>query len=215
MKRNYFLIGGLMIAAVLVATLVLYPHLPERVPTHWNIHDQVDHYSAKWTLLVLTPAIMVGFMALFAGLPWLSPRHFEVDPFRSTYLYIMLVVLALMGYIQSLLLWAGAGGFFHMGRAILGGICLLFALLGNVLGKVQRNFYIGIRTPWTIANERVWNSTHRLAAKSLVIAGLVGLLLTFAGGGYWAPLAVLGAGAIIPIFYSLAYYKRLERRGEV
>ncbi len=215
MKRNYFLIGGLMIAAVLVATLVLYPHLPQRVPTHWNIHDQVDRYSAKWTLLVLTPAIMAGIMALFAGLPWLSPRHFEVDPFRSTYLYIMLVVLALMGYIQSLLLWAASGGLFHMGRAILGGICLLFALLGNVLGKVQRNFYIGIRTPWTIANERVWNSTHRFAAKSFVIAGMAGLLLTFAGGGYWAPLVILGAGAIVPVFYSLAYYKQLERRGEV
>ena len=215
MKRNYFLIGGLMVVAVLVATLIVYPHLPERVPSHWNSQGQVDDFSAKWTLFVTMPGIMVGLMMLFAGLQWLSPRHFEVDTFRSTYLYIMLVVLGLLAYVQAVSLWAAAGGHFRMDRVIMGGIGLLIALMGNVLGKVQRNFYIGIRTPWTLANERVWYATHRFGAKVFVVGGVLALALALAGAGFWIPFATIMVAAFSPVVYSLVYYKRLERRGEV
>ncbi len=215
MKRNYFLIGGLMVVAVLIATLVLYPHLPERVPSHWDLHGQVNAYSTKWTLLLFMPGIMMGMMLLFAALPWLSPRHFEVDAFRSTYLYIMLVLLGLMAYVQALMLSAGLARPVDISKALVGGICLMFALLGNVLGKVQRNFYIGIRTPWTIANERVWNATHRFGARMFVLGGLLGFVLTFVGTALWIAFAIILAAALIPVVYSLAYYKRLERRGEV
>jgi len=215
MNRNYFLAGGLMVVAVLVATLILYPHLPERVPSHWDIHGQVNAYSSKWTMLVITPAIMAGLMLLFATLPWLSPRHFDVGAFRSTYLYIMLVLLSLTAYVQALMLSTGLARPVDISRALVGGICLMLALLGNVLGKVQRNFYIGIRTPWTIANERVWNATHRFGAKTLVVGGLLGFVLTLAGTAFWIAFAIIMAAALIPAVYSLVYYKRLERRGEV
>jgi uncharacterized membrane protein len=215
MKRNYFLIGGLMVAAVLVATSIVYPHLPEQVPSHWNWRGQVDDYSAKWTMFVTMPSIMVGLMLLFAGLQWLSPRHFEVDTFRSTYLYIMLVLVGLMAYIQALMLSAGLAKPVGVNKALVGGICLMLALLGNVLGKVQRNFCIGIRTPWTIANERVWNATHRFGAKTFVVGGLLGFVLTLAGITFWIAFAIIMAAALMPVVYSLVYYKRLERRGEV
>ena len=215
MKRNYFLIGGLMVIAVLVATLTVYPHLPERVPSHWNSQGQADAFSAKWTLFATMPGIMVGLMVLFAGLQWLSPRHFEVDTFRSTYLYIMLVVLGLFAYVQGVSLWAAAGGHFRMDRVIMGGIGLLIALMGNVMGKVQRNFYIGIRTPWTLANERVWYATHRFGAKVFVVGGVLALALALAGAGFWIPFATVLVAAFSPVVYSLVYYKRLEHRGEV
>jgi uncharacterized membrane protein len=175
----------------------------------------VDHYGAKWTLLVVNPAIMLGMLGMFAVLPWLSPRHFEVDTFRATYLYIMLVFLAFFAYFHGLELWGAVSGHVQISKAILGGICLLFALLGNVLGKVRRNFYIGIRTPWTIAEERVWNATHRFAAKTFVIGGFVALVLALAGAPFWGPLIALMAGAVVPAVYSLVYYKQLERRGEI
>ena len=215
MKRNYFLIAGLMVVAVLTATRIAYPHLPQRVPSHWNLHAQVDDYSAKWTLFVTVPGIMVGLMLLFAALPWLSPRHFEVDSFRSTYLYIMLVILGLMAYIQAMMVWAGLDGRSSTDKALLGGICLMLALLGNVLGKVQRNFYIGIRTPWTLANERVWYATHRFGAKTFVLGGLLAFVMVFAGAGFWFSFATIMAAALTPVVYSLVHYKRLERRGKV
>ena len=89
----------------------------------------------------------------------------------------------------------------------------MFALLGNVLGKVRRNFYVGVRTPWALASERVWNATHRLAGKTFVAAGLVGLVLTAAGLNGWPTFVSLMVGAFVPILYSLVYYKQLERSG--
>jgi uncharacterized membrane protein len=215
MTRKYYLAGFALLVACVLATVILYPHLPSQIPTHWNARGQADHYGGKWTLFVTNPAIMLGILGLFAALPWLSPRHFEVDSFRSTYLYIMVVMLACLMYFHGLELWAAVARPVQMPKAVMGGICLLFALLGNVLGKVRRNFYIGIRTPWTIADERVWNATHRFAGKTFVLGGLVGLILSFFGLGIWGPVIALIAGAFVPVIYSLVYYKQLERRGEI
>jgi uncharacterized membrane protein len=158
---------------------------------------------------------MLGITLLMAALPWLSPKNFEVDTFRSTYLRIMLMIVAVIAYMHCITLWVDLGHGMDIGRAIIGGICLLFALLGNLLGKVRRNFYVGIRTPWALANERVWNATHRFAAKTFVLTGLLGLLLTAVGLYGWPVLAVLIVGVLVPAIYSLSYYKQLERRGEL
>lgn len=81
MTGKYYLIGILLTVAVLVATVVAYPHLPSTVATHWNLRNQVDGYSAKWTLFLMGPGLMAGIMVLWRFLPWLSPKNFEVDSF--------------------------------------------------------------------------------------------------------------------------------------
>jgi uncharacterized membrane protein len=92
---------------------------------------------------------------------------------------------------------------------------LFCALLGNVMGKVRRNFYVGVRTPWALANERVWNATHRFAAKTFVAAGVIGLALTLLGFTGWPVFVLLMAGLLAPVAYSLVFYKQLERRGQL
>jgi uncharacterized membrane protein len=215
MSRKYYLMGLLLTSAVALATVVAYPHLPERIVTHWNFHNQPNGYSAKWVLFLLGPGAMTAVMLFMKALPWLSPKNFEVDSFRTTYLQIMLMLVCMFGYFQLVVLWAGIGHTMDVGRAIVGGVCLLFALLGNLMGKVRRNFYVGIRTPWALANERVWNATHRFAAKTLVVGGMVGLLLTAVGLDGRPVMVVLLAGALVPVVYSLVFYKHLESRGEL
>ncbi|MGB7439253.1 MAG: SdpI family protein [Candidatus Acidiferrum sp.] len=215
MSRKYYLVALLITALMTIATVAAYPHLPERIATHWNMDNQPNGYSPKWMLFVLGPGFMVGIMLLMRVLPWLSPKNFELDSFRATYLQIMLMLVCMMGYFQAVMMWANIGHSMNIGRAIVGGVCLVFALLGNLMGKVRRNFYLGIRTPWALANERVWNATHRFAAKTLVVGGVLGLLLTAAGIDGWPVLGVLLAGAFVPVVYSLVFYKQLERRGEV
>lgn len=213
--NKYYLVGILLIAAALIATVVLYPQLPQRVPSHWGANSQPNGYSPKWALFLIGPGMMAGLLLLFRFLPWLSPKQWEVDSFRSTYFQVMLILLSLLAYLYAMILWAGLSGSANVGRAILGGVCLLLALLGNLLGKVRRNFYIGVRTPWTLANERVWNATHRFAAKTFVVGGLAGLILTLFGIEGWPVLAVLLAAPLIPAAYSLVFYKQLERRGQL
>jgi len=177
MSRKYYLVAMLLTAGILAATAVVYPHLPSSVATHWNLHNQPNGYSQKWTLFLIGPGMMVAMMLLMYALSWLSPKNFEVDSFRSTYLQIMLMLVGMMAYFQVVILWANTGHPLNVGRAIVGGICLIFTLLGNLMGKVRRNFYVGIRTPWALSNERVWNATHRFAGKTIVACGLAGCFL--------------------------------------
>ena len=215
MTRKYYITGAALIAIVLAATAVAYPHLPNTVPTHWDAHGNVNGWSAKWTLFATVPGMMTAILLLFAALPWLSPKHFEVDSFRSTYLYIMVMILAMMAYAHALTLAASLSWMVDVGRAIEGGVCLLIALLGNVLGKVRRNFYVGIRTPWTIASEQVWNATHRFAAKTLFAGGLLGLIAVILRAPFWLPITLILIATLVPVIHSLVLYKQLERRGEL
>lgn len=215
MTRVRYFIAIALVAAALMATAAAYPHLPSMVPVHWNFHGQIDRYAPRWALFLLGPGTMAGMIVLFALLPWLSPKHFEVGVFRATCARIMLIVVAVFGYLHGVLLWAALGHAMNMGRATLGGLCLLVVLLGNLMGKVRRNFYIGVRTPWTLANERVWNRTHLFAAKTFVAAGLLGMCFTLAGSWRWTTVVLLGAGLFAPVVYSLVFYKRLERQGEL
>lgn len=214
MKR-YLLICALITIGTLIAGWLVSPHLPVRVPAHWDLHGNVNGYSTRATAVLMMPAIMAGLTLLFAALPALSPRHFEIGPFLSTYLYIMVVIIATMAYFQAVILWAAFSSTLPITRAISGGICVLWILMANVMGKVKRNFFVGVRTPWTLASERVWNATHRFAAHLWVWCGFLGLLLAFFSPLPWAVFVLIVTSALVPVVYSFAFYKKLERQGEV
>jgi uncharacterized membrane protein len=216
---SYWIIAVALTVAACGIAAWLYPSLPDRVPIHWNIEGKVDGWGDKSWATFLMPGIMVGFLVLFAFLPTLSPKHFEVDAFRSTYLYIMVLTLALFFYLGGITLLATwqevrqGGRFMDIGRALIGGLFLFFALLGNVMGKVRKNFYIGIRVPWTLASDRVWNDTHRLAAWLMVTFGILGFIFVVAGVPILWSMGVLIVPFLIPIVYSFVHYKSLERKG--
>jgi uncharacterized membrane protein len=207
-----------MVAVALIVltwavSAALYPGMPDTIPMHWNFQGKIDGYGAKWTVFLM-PGFMIFLLGLFALLPLLSPRNFEVDTFRATYLYLMVLIIALMGYIQAVILYAAThGGRLDVSRALFGGMFLFFALMGNVLGRIRRNFYIGVRVPWTLASERVWNDTHRVASWVFVASGLTGLVMILVGLPVAGALAVLILAAVVPIVYSFVHYKALERRG--
>jgi uncharacterized membrane protein len=215
MTRVYYVVAVMLVVAALGVSMVFSPRLPDTVPTHWNIHGEIDGTGPKAQALFLMPAVMAGLIVLFRMLQWLSPRHFEVDSFRTTYLYIMVLVVGFFGYFHGAILWSARTGTVNPTRTIFGGIFLLLACLGNVLGRVRRNFWIGVRTPWTLASERVWNDTHRLAARLFFGVGLLGAVAVFLGVPVIASLVIFSTIIMVPVVYSLVLYKRLERRGEV
>jgi uncharacterized membrane protein len=214
MKKKYLLLCVLIVLATLAATLFVYAELPAQIPVHWNAHGQIDRYGPRATIFVQT-AVMLLFILLWMALPRISPQHFAVDGFEDTYWYTCLVVVGLLGYIQLVLVWGAWTHTMAMNRPMLGGLAVFVTLLGNVIGKVRRNFWLGVRTPWTLASERVWYSTHRLAAKSLVVAGLSALLTAILGLPALLTLCLIGAGFVVPVVWSLLYYKRLERSGRL
>ena len=197
---------------VLGATALVYRDLPDIIPIHWNAAGEADRYGARVTIFLL-PLIMGMMLLLWPVLPTVSPDKFRVEGFSDTWWFSGMVVVALFAYIQGVQLAAVTHGALDIGRALFGGIGIAFVLLGNVLGKVKRNFWLGVRTPWTLASDRVWYSTHRLAGKTMVTGGLVVLAAALAGLPPYVSTAALLAGALVPVVYSLVYYKRLERTG--
>ncbi|HXG09904.1 MAG TPA: SdpI family protein [Gemmataceae bacterium] len=216
-RWSYVSIALALVAAggSLYVYLFHYDQLPDQLPVHWGIAGTPDDWMAKGTALVLWPAVVAGVVLLTLVLPWLSPRHFEVEPFRATYGYLMALVAGLLTYMHLVVLWGALWPGFSTERWLFGGLFLLFALMGNVLGRVRRNFWMGVRTPWTLASETVWIQTHRLTAWLFTAFGLAGFVAVLLGVNMLWCFASLIAVALVPVVYSLVFYKRLERQGRV
>ena len=125
--------------------------------------------------------MLVLVSALTRLLPWISPKDFQVDTFRSTYRPLMLFIFLLVYCIHAATLWAGLGHVADAGKIIGVMFCLGYIYFGNALGKIRRNFFIGVITPWTLTNQRVWYATHRFASRVWLLAGLLGLVLVSFG----------------------------------
>jgi uncharacterized membrane protein len=198
----------------------LHPELmADPVPVHWNINGAADAFVPRaqaTPYLMIIPLCMFGMCLLTVLLPWLSPRPFGVERFRDTYYYIMGLVVALFAYIQALLLLASLRQPpVNTTRLMIAGIFLFFALMGNSLGKVRRNFWMGVRTPWTLASEVVWDRTHRVAAWLFTAVGAAGFVAVLVGVPFVVCFVVLITAALVPVVYSLVLYKRLEREGKL
>lgn len=209
---------GLVLAGSLLVWENREDWLPEMVPTHWNADNVADAHTPRdqmFVPLMLMPGVMVLMLGLALAIPYLSPVKFKIEPFRPTYDYIMMLVVGLFAYLNFVITAAYLGLVTDVGQWIIGGCLLLIAAMGNVLGKVKRNFYVGIRTPWTLASDLVWDRTHRVGAWLFVAGGIVGLILLLAGVHPLASLSVFLVAAIAPVFYSLWLYKRLEKEGRL
>ncbi len=221
--NRWLLVALVLTILSLGGPLALYfgwrDQLKDPIPTHSNAAGVVDGWTPRERILpqwLILPGFMAGLLALSMLMPWMSPKGFEVDRFRQTFFFLMALVMLLFGYIQLIfVLGAVQGVQVDTSRWLLGGISLFFALLGNRLGKVQRNFWMGVRTPWTLANETVWIQTHRLTAWLWTAGGIVLAIVGFAGFSVWLWIAGMLLMALSPAVYSLWLYKRLEKQGRL
>jgi uncharacterized membrane protein len=211
-KRDSLLNAALIVASFAL-TAALYSRLPAMVPTHWNARGQADGFTAKPLGAFLMPMVMLGTYLVLSVIPRISPRGFRVERFQRVFEILRSAILAFLFLINVLTLLAGVGVPVPMDRAIFGGVGLLFVVIGNFMGKLTRNFFVGIRTPWTLASEEVWLRTHRLGGKLMVIAGVLIAVSGLFGGGVIPLLVGVGLAAVVPIVYSYVIYRRIEGHG--
>src|SRR5262245_992258 len=159
---------------------------------------------------------MASVFLIFLALPAISPKGFRFEGFRAVWGVLQAAILGVLFFLHALALLAAMGKPVDMPRGAGAAVGLLIAVLGNFLGKVTRNFFVGIRTPWTLASDEVWFKTHRLGGKLFVIAGLATFVLALAGASPIALGVVIGAAALISVVASYVFYRRIEGfRGEV
>lgn len=208
-KRAVWLGLVLVVAAFAVAGW-LYPELPQSVPTHWNAAGQVDRFTPKpWGAFIL-PLVMLGAWGLMSILPPIAPRGYRLDRFIGTYGILMLAVLAMLLVLTIVMLLAAEGAGIDTTRVAFIVIGALFVVLGNYLGKLRKNFFIGIRTPWTLANDEVWARTHRMGGWLFVAAGFAIIVIGILKLGPGAFIAAVGCAALVPAVYSYFAYRQVE-----
>ena len=207
----------LIMAAQVLISIVTYPFLPDVVASHFNAAGQVNGTSPKWVIAILFPAISIGIYVLVRVLVAAAPRLGNQNARRANQevVNVILVGVLLLELIVQLMVTGLALGMrIDIAFVISLAVSILFMFIGNFLGRLRRNFWAGIRTPWTLASDVVWERTHRLGGWLFVIGGFLGVIMSFIPPlRPWGFLAIIGVVCIALVIYSYIIYSRLTVDG--
>jgi len=207
MKNRW--ITPLLVAAMWAFALAVYPRLPARIPTHWNLRGEADGWGGPGAAF-LFPAIGIGTWLLMLVLPRIDPRRAHWEKFRDEVHLLVNVLVLFFAWVEAVALGAALGWELDTGRAVMGGMGVLLAIIGNYLPRIRSNWFMGIRTPWTLSSESVWRDTHRIGGRAFVAAGVAMVLAGFIPGILAQVLAIVAAmvASLIPVVYSYLAWRR-------
>lgn len=211
--KKSLLVQASMLVLGLVYSLYMNQQLPDRVPTHWNINNQPDAWGPKSTVLYLGLAILLLGPLMTVAIPKVSPKNFGGETFGETFATVMLLVQGMFLAIHFVILRSAGGGMDNIGNVMMAVIFAFFAFFGNLMGRIKRNFYMGVRTPWTLASERVWLATHRRAGRLWFFGGIGGVLFSLLPIPMYVPIAALVLMSVAPVVDSYLLSRRLEPDG--
>ncbi|NLT94952.1 MAG: SdpI family protein [Clostridia bacterium] len=212
LKKEWFLL--LILIIQLIAAIIIYPYMPDQVPTHWNMRGEIDDYSSKEFGTFFLPLMNIGLYVLFLALPHLDPKKANYDKFHGSYRLIRFATHIFFTFMFFITAAVSLGYSVDVGLWISVGVALLFIVMGNIMGRVRHNYFVGFRYPWTLANEEVWRKTHRFGSKAMVIGGvlaLVGVVLTQDTARFIVLMVGLFIPTIITTVYSYLVFKNIEK----
>lgn len=211
-KREWPLLA--IVAVPMIAAIFIYPHMPEQVPIHWNTQGIIDNYGSRAFGTFFLPLLNIIMYVLFLVLPNLDPKRENYRKFDSSYLIIRYSLHLFFVLMFGLTVAASLGYPVPIGKWVPAGVAVLFIVMGNIMGRVRHNYFVGFKYPWTLANEEVWKKTHQVGAKLMVLGGfaaLLGVLFT----EETASFVILMAGVLIPVIvttvYSYIIYRKIIR----
>jgi uncharacterized membrane protein len=206
------LVVAVIIAIQIIVGIYGFIVLPNIVPIHWGINGQPNSYGPKWVDTLLFPLISIGIYMLIRVLIAAGPRlggrqnttaNRQIAKVVLTGVILFMLVIQLAAIAQSL------GAPFDITTIVMLAVSVLFIFIGNYLGKIRRNFWMGIRTPWTLTNEVVWERTHRLGGWLFVAVGLIGIVCSFIPAlRLWGVVVPIIAVSIFLYIYSYVSYQQ-------
>ncbi len=199
----------LIIVLTLAITVLTYPALPDRIPSHWDINGDVNGYSSTLWGVLIVPVIMVALTALLFLLPRIDPLRANYQKFRRYYDGFILVFAAFLFIIQLQILLSGLG--YPVGPTLVYPIILggLFIYLGFLIEHAEQNWFVGIRTPWTLSSEQVWKKTHARGGTLFKIAGIIAIAgVLFGRYSLWFVMVPILAVAVYLVVYSYREFQR-------
>jgi uncharacterized membrane protein len=212
MKKAVWASVALVCVQFLVA-FYLYPQMSERVAIHWGLSGEADGYESRFLGLFLIPIFSILFLPFMLALPRLDPSR-GIERFRGGYDWFTFGFLAYMAYIQGLSVAWNLGWRFSFMRMLAPAVGLLFVGIGVLLRGARLNWFMGIKTPWTLMSEKVWDRTHEVGSRLFLISGALAAIGALTGG--WLALALtlvpVMMSAIYLVYYSQREYQRLVVR---
>lgn len=199
----------LLTVVSLLLSLTVFSSLPEQIPAHWNVHGTVDRFAPKLTVFIF-PGIIFLITILFQFMRRTDPNSDNYDKFQREYHRYTFVIGLVFFAVQIMTIAAAFRMDFNVNLIFCLGIGSLFIFIGNLLPKTKHNYFIGIRTPWTLADEQNWFRTHRIAGKIWVLGGLIVALTAIAPESFQVPvfLTVLAVMVVTPFVYSYTEFRK-------
>lgn len=207
--RNRWL-GVAVLVAMWGFALAVFGRLPAEVPTHWNLRGEADGWMARLPGAFIAPFIATAILALVHALPWIDPRRRNFERHRDDLALIANLIVLFCALLEGLTLGAALGWPVDVASGLMAGLGLLLVGVGNYLPRIRSNWWIGVRTPWTLDSERVWRDTHRVAGRAFVAGGLLLVVAALLPETLReaASLAVLVPMVVLPIAYSFLAWRR-------
>lgn len=176
-KFNMIILALLFLSFAI--TLYFYPQIPDKMATHWNAKGEVNGYMQKFWGTFLIPLILTGMVLLFVLIPIIDPLKENIKKFRKYYnWFIVFFILFMLSIHSQVILW-NIGIQISPNVIFTIGFGLLFFYIGILSENSKRNWFIGIRTPWTLSSEKVWDKTHKIGGKLFKIAGIIAIIGIF------------------------------------
>jgi len=208
-------VSEIAVLAVFIASVLIgayfYPMLPETIASHWDENGIVNGYMGKFWALFLVPMILLGIFAIFAVLPRIDPLKSNIEKFRKHFDIFMVIFALFLLYVNCLAIIYNLGIKINILQFMAPMMGLLFFYLGVLLKHSSPNWFIGIRTPWTLSSEEVWNKTHKIGGILFKISGIITICGTFVPEfAIWLILAPIIASAAISMAYSYIAFQGLK-----
>lgn len=185
--------------------LAAYSYLPESVPIHWNAQGQVDNYGSKaMAAFIFFLPLLLALM--FQFLPKIDPKKQNYVKFQKYYDIFAIFFIAFFVVVNGVMLTEILKpGTLSIGLVISIGVSLMLIVLGNMMGKIKHNYFMGIKTPWTLADPDVWNKTHRIGGIMWVVIGILALITSFISTVIFSVILLVGALGSTVVLYILSY----------
>jgi uncharacterized membrane protein len=211
MSRPYIIsrLALWLAVAPMLVVVATYRFLPPSIAIHWNSTGVADRYAPAWWGAFILPVTAIFVYIASAWLPRISPRGFAMDQFPRAYASIRNAVLLVLLVATVATTLLNMGKEVPLNQILVAGIGVLFITIGNVMGKITKNFFVGIRTPWTLADDEVWLRTHRFGGAVFVEAGVLLFIISLYDGVIVFVPAVAIVAGLLPVAYSFLIYRRL------
>lgn len=195
----------LLIVSAVAASILYYPKLPETMTTHWSVSGEPNGFSSRLWGAWMLPVIMAAVWLIMRAIPHIDPRKANYEKFSGMYDALVILILAFMLAMHIVLLMAATGAPIRMDRVVMPSVGVFIAIMGILIPRAHPNWFVGIRTPWTLTSDLSWERTHKIGGTLFVILGVLMVASSFVAPETAIWILVAAALGIVVFLFAYSY----------